>query len=475
MALVVPTLIYPNGGESILNSEITIRWNAISDNDIAFIELFYTDNYDPFTEPTWLQIASVLPSATNYLWRFGKALKSNKVRVAARTRNISGERSNFSISADNFSIQRKKLTTPSIIVPFENEKYDKSIEIIVDESGIIGTFSQKAYYQFYYSCPSLGIASTPIAQNIPVGSDPVLWNTSNLQPANDYILQVYLSDDGDNMSDSVFVHQIQISHEGFFIVDTTPPVGAIIINNDAAFTNKTEVNVQIISYDESTGVHSLLLTDGENTSKPDTIADVKRFIVSEENEIKTIQLKLQDFGANRSGDDENILRRFNVAINLEDSSIADIAIDFDNKALWAVTTGELKSLYKITDFPAKKATLELAPSSVIVYRTSVYIGMITGDNTGLFAMYDGASIVNIEIFTEPDSVINCMEVHGNYLFIGMENGFIYRFDGLNFDTIDRLDNPIKFMYSDKNLLYLTQKYDATVYAYNGSTFFATGA
>jgi hypothetical protein len=260
----VPTLLYPNGGESIAVNELTIQWQGVSTQDGRSLtyELYYTENYDFQNEPEWQQIAIVPDNSYSYLWRFGKALKSSNCRVAIRTRNSRGERSQFSISAADFSIQRKKLSTPNVLQPVADTHYDRYVEIAMDESGIIGTFSQRSYYQFYYSSIAANIQPTPIKQNIPVGSDPIFWNTSSLPPANDYILQVYLSDDDGNISDSVFINGINISHEGFFLIDTTPPVSSVIVNNNDTFTKKREVNVSIISYDETTGVQSMQLTDG---------------------------------------------------------------------------------------------------------------------------------------------------------------------------------------------------------------------
>jgi hypothetical protein len=473
-----PTLLYPNGGESISTNELTIRWLDTTDSTdgrAIVYELYYTTEYRADEEPDWLQIAVVPEGETSFVWRFGKALKSNRCRVGIVARNTRGDRSDFSVSADNFTIQRKKLASPTVLSPISNERYDKYIEIMVDDSGIRDTYSQRSYYQFFYSSVSAGIAPTSIAQNIPIGADPVLWSTIELSPANDYVLQVFLSDDDGNVSDSVFIRNLNISHEGFFIIDTTPPVSAIIVNDNDVFTTKQDVSVNIVSYDAATGVHSMLLTDGETESKPDAVANIKRFVLSEGDEIKSVQLRLQDFGGNRNDDDNKIKRLFEVVLELDDTEIADIALDRDESTLWAVTNGTSQYLYKITDFPARTISLDDEPTAVAVYKSAVWVATKSDLNSGLFNLYDGSQLVETKAFAEADSTINSMEVHGDYLFLGMENGDVYRFDGILFDKVDSLLNPVRYMFSDGNLLYLVQKNDFDVYIFNGTSFFDTGA
>lgn len=474
LAALSPTIISPNGGESIFGNELLITWTTPSGDPTSSLELFFTVNYDPFNEPNWQQIATLPYNATSYLWRFGNALRSSQCRIAIRTRDSLGDRGGMSISANNFSIHRKQLEPPSLISPLPNGRYDKFIEIITDDSGIINSYSQRSSYQFYYSSLSAGIPSTPIAQNVAIGSDPVVWNTLNLPPASDYVLEAYLSDNDGNFSNSTYIRSINVVHEGFFIVDTIAPVASISINNGDAFTRFREVNVSIVAKDAATDVHALRLLDQHTTAAPESLANVKRFVLSDKNEVKSVQLLLQDFGANRNDELQIIQRVFQVVVELNNTQIVDIAIDIANKVCWAVTSGDFKNLYKITDFASLLSTFEDTPTSVGVFQSLPYISTNTVDNKSVLYRFNGGVTELLIAFTDSDSTINSMATYGTKLYLGMENGKIYSFDGLNFVLFTTVTNPVSLLYSDSNILYLIQKNDLSLYVLNGTSFSSVG-
>lgn len=479
-----PTIIYPNGGEQLEDGQVTITWTtptASTDLRRVWFDIYFTDDFDPQTEPDWQQIGSVKYGETSFLWRFGQSLRSDRCRIAIRTRNSRGERSKFVVSAANFSISRRKLITPTVVSPVTGGRYDKFITIITDDLGLVGTYSQRAFYQMYYSSISQGIASRLLAADVQINGEPVVWDIANLPPASDYVIQVFLKDDGGNVSDSVYVRDIQIVHEGFFLVDTTPPLGAAAINFNQAtgkqdtFTKVPDVTVQIVAYDDTTAVHSIELTDGETDGKPDSLANVKRFTLSDEDEIKTVELLLQDYGANRNSDPADLQRLYHTLIDEDDTAIADIAVDIVNNELWAITTGASKRLYKATDFATALPVFEDDPTAVAVFQSMPHITTKSSEYLATLYRYNGTDLELVNAFTESDSTVNSMAVHGSNLYLGMENGLVYSFDGLNFDIVDVMDNPVKTVYSDGNLLYLALKNSTTLYVYNGSGFIATGS
>lgn len=483
-----PTLLYPNGGETILTSSINIQWNNSSYSipiDIAKIpkkiEIFYTLDYNINEESDWTQIATVPTNVESFVWRYGKNIKGNKCRVAIRTRGIEGSSSDFSISSADFSIQQPTLVSPLIISPVHNGKYNKFIEIMTDDTSIIESFSQRSSYQFFYSSASLDIPKTSIAQDVAIGSGTYIWDISGLSPANDYVFQAYLEDDNGNQSNSVFVKNISISHDGDFIVDTLPPIASITINNNANFTKTRDINVNIVAADETTGVHAVRIKEelnenskkyiDENISEPEPNANVKRFVLSDPNDVKTIQLLAQDYGANRNDESTKFQRVLQVLVELEDTEIVDIAVDQNNAVLWAVTTGTYKNLYKITDFPALISTFEDEPTSIALFQSVVYVATKSAGKGSLYKFIGDVELE--ETFDTVDSVINTMAIYDDKLFLGMENGMIYSFDGLAFVLIDTVSGPTKQLYSDGNVLYLSQKNNLNVYVWNGSEFITT--
>lgn len=472
-----PTLLYPNGGESVTTTELTVTWTApvpvnSDGRDIVF-ELYYSDDYDPSDEPDWRQIAVVPGFTTQYVWRFGTALRTSKARVAIRTRNSRGERSGFSVSAGDFSIRRRQLTSPTIISPNPGERFDKYVEIVLDDSPIIGTHSQRSTYQFYYSSESAGVPSTSLAQNIPIGSDPVIWRTVDLPPAIDYVLQVFLSDDDGNRSDSVFIKNLAIAHEGFFIVDTVPPVGSIVINGNDTFTKSRNVTVEIMSYDDATAVHSMQLSDGTVKSKPLAVTDASQYQLSAGDAVKSVQLLLQDFGANRNN--ETLQRLFEKSVELENTEITDLAVDKTNSTLYAVTSGSFNYLYRYTTFPSLVTTFDDSCTAVAVFGDQVYVATASAGKKGTLYRYTGSETEKVADIGTTDSVVNAMTEHNGTLFIGLENGSVYTFDGLNLDKQTELPNPVRMLQSDNNLMYLVLENDNKIYIYNGTSFFDSGA
>lgn len=473
-----PTLLYPNGGETILVNEIVVSWSVPSpaspDNRAVAYELYYTDTFDPLKEPDWKQIADLPSTSTQHVWRFGNSIRSTRCRVAIRSRNGRGERSRFTVSAADFSIHRRKLESPTLISPIGSDRFDKSIEIIPDDSGIVGSHSERSFYQFYYSSAEANIPLTAIAQNVPIGVGSITWKTINLPPAKDYVLQAYLADDDGNVSDSIFVRHIEIAHEGFFVIDTLPPQSSVVINDNDTFTKDRTVSVTVVSYDEATAVHSMQLKDDDSESSPEPSSDATVYELSAGDAVKTVELLLQDYGANRN--DDQTQRLFDVLVETDSGvKVADIATDRLTSTTWVITSTPHNSLYKIKSFPSLVTAFEDEPTAVAVFGSFTYVGVKTTDSLGILMQFNGYEAVVSKEFTESDSVINAMTVHGKLLFIGFENGVVYKFDGLNFTKINGTGNPVRSLVSDGSLLYLTERNGTDVFVYNGTEFVSTGA
>lgn len=480
-----PTLLYPNGGEIIIANEINIRWKSPSpfnaDGRTVAYELYYTDQYDHLKEPDWKQIAVVSKSLSQYVWRFGNAIRSSRCRVAVRSRNGRGERSIFSLSANNFSIHRKKIDPPTVIAPISGERFDKTVSIVTNDVGIIGNHSERSFYQFYYSSASANVPLTLIAQNVAVGSGEVIWETISLPPAKDYIIQLFLADDDGNASESIFIRNIEIAHEGFFIVDTKAPEASIVINSkansgstqNATFTKNRDVSIQVVSFDESTAVHTMQFIDGDNSSTPEPSADVANFTLSSGDDIKRVELFLQDFGGNRN--DQQTQRLFETFIELEgNAEVVDIAIDRTTSTAWVITSTPYNYLYKIKQFPSLITAFEDEPTAIAVFSSFVFVGVKTAENTGTIMRYDGFETTVIKTFLEADSIITSMTTHAKRLYIGFENGMVYSFDGLTFRQIPSISNPVNNLVSDGSSLYLTERNGTDVYVFNGTQFIFTG-
>ena len=212
--MIAPTLTYPNGGESIFARSIPIQWDAsaydLQGTEPIWYEVLFTDSWDATRKVDWVQIASVPSTASSFLWNVPFPIRGNNCRLGIRARNSMGVRTDINISANNFNIQERSITTPVVVSPVNNESYHQYVPIILDHSAILGTYSQRAMYQIYYSSQSNDIDWTVLRENVVVGSDPFVWDVRELLPGADYSIKVILQDDRGNSSTAVYINNINI-------------------------------------------------------------------------------------------------------------------------------------------------------------------------------------------------------------------------------------------------------------------------
>ena len=467
----VPSIIYPNGGEIITDKNITISWTSLSqydpsNRDVVF-ELYFTDNYENYNIPDWKLIAEINSSQEEFEWNFNNSINSDACRIGIRSRNSRGERSDFNISANNFTIKRQKLITPIIISPINNQKVNNFIEFIVDKESIRNSFSQRAFLQIYYSSEKNNIAKTIIVENYPVLESNFIWNATDKISSDDYKFEIYLSDDNGNVSEPVIIKNINLVHEGYFYIDTIPPEASIFINNDDVFTNKNDVNIEILAYDKTTKVHSVRFLEGTNYGSADNDGEVRPFSFTSGDGIKTVELITQDFGANRIGDSGKNINLLLKNIEETGSSLVDIC-SLDNYT-WAISDGVSNKLYKCGQFPIEILTITDTPTSISSYKSNIYIGTEL-NNSGKLWLLSGNTLTLKKEFSESDSKINSMVENDNIFNIGLENGEVWKYDESNFNLVYTFLNPIKSLYSDKNILFATEKNEETIYIYNGISF-----
>ena len=62
-----------------------------------------------------------------------------------------------------------------------------------------------------------------------------------------------------------------------------------------------------------------------------------------------------------------------------------------------------------------------------------------------------------------------MQVFNDLLFLSMENGYLYSFDGTSFSLVSVFENSIKGMSSDNLLLYIYMDNTDEIKTYDGTT------
>lgn len=469
-----PTLVFPNGGEEILTREIEISWKesypSSSDNLEVWYEVFFTENYDFMTEPDWKMIASIPAGIGRYLWKVGNSIKSKNVRVGIRAVNSRGERSDMSVSSSSFSIRKSSPVTPSVLSPVPNSRYGTSIKFVFDDSYIFNSFSQRAKYYIYFSSVKASVPFTPVAQKIPVGNGPLVWDTTLIPPSDDYVITIYLADDDGNKSEEVNIRNISIIQEGFFLIDTKPPTGYIQINNSDQFTKDENVSVRLYSYDEVTGVHSMQFIESATEDvigPPESFSNVKYWKLTEDDGIKTLKVKFQDYGANRTSQDT---RSFRVLFDLNNDDVADIVVQKSVDVVWLAKNGSQPSIYKLSPVNSFVTYVNEPINCIAFYGNVLYISVQTSDSTALVYRWTGFILEEVFSVSDIDSEVTNMYQYNNKLFFGCKNGNLYTYDETSIAFVKSFGYQFMKIYSDNSLLYIVLRNSKKIYIYDGDKF-----
>ena len=469
-----PTLLYPNGGDNILAREIEISWlenfPASADGLRASFEVFFCENYDYLTEPDWKMIAVVPSGIGKFNWRIGNTLKSKNVRCGVRAVNSRGERSAMSISATSFAIQKSIPNTPVVLSPLPNSRYGNSISFVFDDSGIINTFSQRAKYSAYISSAKASVPFTPIFQNIPVGTGPLMWDTTSMPAADDYLITVFLADDDSNKSQEVNITDVQILHDNFFVIDTQPPTGFVQINNANQYTKSTDVSVKLFAFDETTGIHSMQFVESaaqEILGSPDYYTNMKFWTLSDKDGEKLLKVKLQDYGGNRASESTKLFR---ILFDLNNADIADMILQSTTDVVWMAVNGNAPGIYKFTPQSSLVANLSEEVNSLCFYDNVLYISIKTSDNTALMQRWTGFVIEEVFALTVMDSEIITMAEYKGKLYCGSKNGNLSVYDKTSVTNIRNLSGSINKLYSDGNLLYIVTSGSKNVQIFDGNQY-----
>lgn len=469
-----PTLLFPNGNENILGREIEISWlenfPPSVDNTQVWYEVFFSENYDYVTEPDWKMIAVVPSGVGKYNWKIGNTIKSKNVRCAVRAVNSRGERSTLSISAASFSIKKSVPNTPVVISPIPNSRYGSSITFNFDDSGILNTFSQRAKYNIYMSSIKAGVPFTPIVQNIPVGTGPIVWDATFVPASDDYVLTVFLLDDDGNKSQEVNIDGVAILHDSFFLIDTKPPTGYVQINNSAQYTKSLDVAVKVFAYDDITGVHAMQFIEGDKDDvigSPEAYTNMKYWTLQDEDGEKILKLRIQDFGGNRSLQTDKVFR---VLFDLDNADISDVALNKRTGDVWAAINGDAPAIYKFTPASSLITYVNEEINCITFYDNVLYISAKTEDSTALIYRWTGFLIEEVFALTNIDSEVVSVQEYRGKLYLGSRNGDLHVYDKSVVSTIKNFGKQISKLYSDVSLLYIVTESSKNLQVFDGSAY-----
>tara|TARA_Y100000310_G_scaffold344116_2_gene455214 strand:- start:5360 stop:6823 length:1464 start_codon:yes stop_codon:yes gene_type:complete len=465
-----PTLTSPNGGETISSSSVEIEWhNPIpnsTDGIAVWHEIFFTDKYDDLKDNEWKQIAFVTADTSSFVWKIPFSIRSNTCRLAIRCRDADGTVSDLSVTADNFIIGSKKLSAPSVISPDIGSTHRLAMTIMFDHMGVVDTQSQRAYYHAFYSSKAKDIDWTPISQKIAVSSDPFIWDLRDIPPSNDYEMKFVFVDENDNSSDPVIVDNLTIYPLNYVLLDSTPPIGTITIQNNQEFTNKRDVILKLSAFDEATEVKSLVLRQVDASevleNEEQDFSSLQTWRISGEDGLKFLEAKFKDAAGNTIDDTGSSTRFFRSFLSNNNDTIS--AFTLDGEDVWASFINGSFPLYKNGDIQLQ---LSSAATDLEPFDGSIFVAIKDG-NKGILQKFQDEEISTIHSFTALDSVINVLEEFQDDLYMALENGEFYKFDKKTLTLIDTFDTQVKGMFADVTSLYLFFENSDDIKIYDGT-------
>ena len=442
-----PTLIYPNGGEIITVKNLTITWLEPDDIDehsnIVWHEILFTDSYSKFGDTKWRLIASVHSLSTALYWEIPISIKSNNCRIGIRSVNSNGFRSKISISAANFIVKSEILPKPAIIEPLSGKSYFEYVPIVLSPQIISGKFAGRAFYNVFYMSDSLGIDWTAIKTGVPITQSQLYWDVSDLSTADDYVIKIEVYDNN-TVSEPAYVRDVRVNSLNYFIIDTLPPVGEVEVLDTSDYINYRSVSLKLNAADETTKVQKYRLEQEDVGSVPASYTDTPFYNMSSNNVVpwqilgndgvKLIKGRFVDTGGNTLLilSTQTFFRNYKTDNNKTPTTF----IMDSNNDVWSAfgeTTSDL--FYRKT----RLLTLSGEATSMSFFNDVLYIGIKDSNNLGSLLRYANRVITIISSFSTVDSVINSMVEFDDKLFMGLQNGRIYAFNGST-STLINADN-----------------------------------
>lgn len=457
-----PTITYPNGGEVISDQTINIQWDISGlhgdiSNDKNWYDLFFTDSYDPNSSNNWMQIASVPSNAESFVWSVPFPIKSSKCRIGIRCRNLHGAITDLSISADDFSISKKKISVPALVQPVSGQIYRQNLPIVFDHSAILGKVSQRSSYSIFYSSQKKSIDWTLISEGISIGKDRILIDISGWEPSDDYALKVILTDVDGSISKPAYINDIKVSSLPYFILDSLPPISSLNIDNNTEFTNSRDVVLSLNSVDEATETKNVEIKENDSGYKSLFYNDIITWKLSSEDGTKSLTGNFVDYAGNDSS--KNTIFPIVTFYNEEVTCIYK-----DSNDIYFTT--------KDAFFKGRSQQFTL-PSEVTIFvkfKDVFYFGILKDDNKGSLYKESTSGLTEVYEFTDSDSRITAMASVGDDLYIGNQNGDLYKFNGTSVEFVSNRSNVITELLSDNVNLYVFVDNEDSVGIYDGSFF-----
>ena len=492
--LVAKNIVLPAGGDIFFPDQpIFVKFEDISlPQDQSYFDFFITLDYNGEQESTWDFVSRLPINTEKYEFSLKREVFGNNIRLATCGVSQYGLRSSKNIMAKSFSFVPRVVRDPVLLNPVSNRSYSNAIDLIVDNSYLNAGEKNNVRFYSYFSSPYLSILNSPIAERVDAKISQIKWNISDLPNSNDYEILCYYSDDLGNRSSDVIIKNIKITNPGVFLIDTEPPQTAIKIQNESEYISDPNININLYSYDDTTGVHGFIFKElrqvgsdieSEPTevkrSEPRDYSNNNYYNVLDEDGRTYVAAFVQDFAGNRTDYSlpYNSSLTYNInyfrSVNLSINSFDITASGSDGvKAFFAVSKGNNHYLMKKTNIFNIVAILDRPCISLKVTNSDVLMSFKNTNSTLEIKRFDGVSIHNMLIGNERNSACVSIEFYKNSYYLGCENGSLLKFNGTTFDRIRDIEyfkKPIRLIENTKNnIMNIYLNLGTEIFAWDGS-------
>lgn len=450
-----PTLTFPINF-AILSGVVKVTWKeAIPQDpcgDKVFYELQFTRTLS--LDSGWKTLSSDLPIGTiSYDWDVTDIPYTEDGGLRIRARDNKFLYSNYSKSNQPFIVANHAPNPASIISPTANDTFDYCMPVVWKEPKVKDIDGQGVSYMLEvtdkYSA-NTGWLTVPGAESLPEGTSSFNVSTFDFPEGNDYGIRLSAVDSLGLASAPIAVGPIRIQHQGTFIIDTIPPEGSLAINDGAALSASAKIKLTLFAFDETTGVKDVRFrNDGEDCwSDFDSFTNEKFWDLPKSDGVKKVFVQYRDYAGNVSEvcDCEIVSR-----VLCDEGNVTDIEV-FNNKLYAAFDAKGNLVEYKVL---VKRAAALPEAEVTALARFKNYLYVATYDPVGGSAAvytYDGRAT---RVYSIAGAKILSMLAYNGSLFIGMDNGRILSFDGMNATTVYSALSAITRLRTDGAILFAT--------------------
>mgnify|MGYP001565500830 CR=1 FL=1 len=326
-----------------------------------------------------------------------------------------------------------------------------------------------------------------------------------------------------------FIYNIQIQQPGMFLIDTKPPQAVLDIEDSEGATNELVHTITIFAEDDTSEVEQIQIREcdastklalgntettnfgeiiecktiekllesdnvdfGKLIGKPLGYSTKTQWTLTDKSGLRKLEALLTDTGGNTSI--QNISKTF-IPVFRNDSLINDLIVSVEQKNNTTINqdsqgnvivqeeVSTFEVAYLVTD-DGQYWTLEPFPRLIgfavssrslrklFVYNGSVYLFTYRSTVDSGIIYIDNKSLISI-LFTFPNNLsqTNSVAQFSDILYIGLENGELWKYNGATVSLVTTFPSPISSIFGDNQYLYVSFYNSSLVVLYNGEEFF----